>query len=293
MLRDLLDDLRHHDSVLWRRAVDAGVTYGPDAWVRYSPPVFGLAFAAALPRQRRAVRDNLRRALGARPPLREAWDVARVFANYASSLTDAFIAGSDRGDPLHVRCLDEPTLRRVRDEGRGMILATAHTGGWQVAGLAVEKLLGSEMLVVMRRERDPRAQALQEGARQRAGQRFAYVGDDPLDALPVLGHLRRRGVVAMQMDRLPPGMRGHPAELFGVPFPVPEGPLRLAAVSGAPVVPVFTRRLGYMDYDVQVAQPIHLPRRPAPADLDAAAAAVLRAMEAFVRANPTQWFHFE
>jgi KDO2-lipid IV(A) lauroyltransferase len=64
-------------------------------------------------------------------------------------------------------------------------------------------------------------------------------------------------------------------------------------VSGAPLVPVFTRRLGYMDYDVHVSEPVRLPRRPAPADLDAASSAVLRAMEAFVRANPTQWFHFE
>jgi lauroyl/myristoyl acyltransferase len=293
MLRELLDDLRHHDSALWRRAVDAGVTYGPDAWVRYSPPLFGLAFAAMLPRQRRAVRENLRRALGARSPLHEGRDVARVFANYASSLTDAFIAGSRRGDPLHVRCPDEATLRRVRDEGRGMVLGTAHTGGWQVAGLAMEKLLGCEMLVVMRRERDPRAQALQEAARQRAGVRVAYVGDDPLEALGLLAHLRRRGVVAMQMDRVPPGMRGRPGTLFGAPFPVPEGPLRLAAVSGAPLVPVFTRRVGYMDYDVHVAEPIRLRRSPAAADLDAASAAVLRAMEAFVRANPTQWFHFE
>jgi KDO2-lipid IV(A) lauroyltransferase len=174
-----------------------------------------------------------------------------------------------------------------------MILATAHTGGWQVAGRAFERLLGAELLVVMRRERDPRAQALQEAARARAGVRFAYVGDDPLEALGVLGHLRRRGVVAMQMDRLPPGMRGRRAELFGAAFHVPEGPLRLASVSGAPIVPVFTRRLGYMDYDVQVAPPVRLPRRPATADLDAASSAVLRAMEAFVRANPTQWFHFE
>ena len=293
MLRELLDDLRRHDSVLWRRAVDAGVTYGPDAWVRYSPPLFGLAFAAALPRQRRAVRDNLRRALGRRPAAREAWDVARVFANYASSLTDAFVAGSPRGDPLRVHCLDEPTLRRARDEGRGMILATAHTGGWQVAGLALEKLLGLDLLVVMRRERDPRAQALQEGARARAGVRIAYVGDEPLAALELLAHLRRGGVVAMQIDRLPPGMRGLPAELFGAPFAVPEGPLRLAAASGAPLVPVFTRRLGYMEYDVHVAPPVHLPRRPRPADLEAASSAILRAMEAFVRANPTQWFHFE
>ena len=293
MLRELLDDLRHHDSVLWRRAAAAGVTYGPDAWVRYSPPVFGLAFAAALPRQRRAVRDNLRRALGPRDPVREAWDVAMVFANYASSLTDAFVAGSGRGNPLRVRCLDEPTLARARGEGRGLILATAHTGGWQVAGLGFERLLGAEMLVVMRRERDARAQALQEEARERAGVRFAYVGDEPLSSLGLLGHLRRGGVLAMQIDRLPSGMRGLPATLFGAPFAVPEGPLRLSAVSGAPVVPVFTRRLGYMDYDVHVAQPVRLPRRPTPIDLEAAASAILRAMEAFVIANPTQWFHFE
>jgi len=293
MLRELLDDLRHHDSVLWRRAAAAGIAYGPDAFVRYSPPLFGLAFAAALPRQRRAVRDNLRRALGLRDPVREARDVAMVFANYASSLTDAFIAGSARGDSLRVRCLDEPTLARVQAEGNGIILATAHTGGWQVAGLGFERLLGGKMLVVMRRERDPRAQALQETARERAGVRFAYVGDEPLSSLGLLGHLRRGGVLAIQIDRLPPGMRGLPATLFGAPFSLPEGPLRLAAVSGAPIVPVFTRRLGYMEYDVHVAQPVRLPRRPSPADLEAASSAILRAMEAFVVANPTQWFHFE
>jgi KDO2-lipid IV(A) lauroyltransferase len=293
MLRTLLHDLARPDSALWRRAAAAGATYGPDAWVRYSPPLFGLAFAAALPRQRHAVQANLRQALGPRPRLREAWDVARVFSTYASSLTDALVAGSDRGDPLRVRCLDEGPLRTALGEGRGMIIATAHTGGWQIAGLALEELLPCEMLVVMRRERDARAQALQDSARARAGVRFAYVGDDALDALPLLGHLRRGGVVAMQMDRLPPGMRGLDGSLFGRPFAVPEGPLRLAAVSGAPVVPVFTRRLGYMEYDVQVAPTLHVPRHPTHADLAGAAAAILRAMEAFVRENPTQWFHFE
>jgi KDO2-lipid IV(A) lauroyltransferase len=174
-----------------------------------------------------------------------------------------------------------------------MILATAHTGGWQVAGLALEKMLGLKMLVVMRRERDARAQALQEAARERAGVSFAYVGDDPMESLGLLGHLRRGGVVAMQVDRLPPGMRGRAAELFGAPFAIPEGPLRLAAVSAAPILPIFTRRLGYMEYDVQAARPVHLPRRPETKDLDAAATSILGAMEAFVRANPTQWFHFE
>lgn len=289
----LWDDLRRHDSVLWRRAVDMGVTHGPDAWVRYSPPFFGLAVAAALPRQRRLVRDNLRRALGRRPPLREAIDVAAVFANYASSLTDAFIAGSDRGAALTVRCHDEERITDALAEGSGIILATAHTGGWQVAGLSLQSLHDTEMIIVMRRERDARAQELTDAVRARAGVRIAHMGDDPLGALPLLTHLRKGGVVAMQMDRLPQGMRGRKSELFGAPFFVPEGPLRLAALSGAPILPVFTRRLGYMEYDVHVAPPVRLPRRPSSADLDVAARAVLHAMEDFVRENPTQWFHFE
>jgi KDO2-lipid IV(A) lauroyltransferase len=290
---EILADLKRHDSLFWRRAINAGVTYGPDAWVRYSPPFFGLAFAAALPRHRGAVRRNLRLALGPRDPLTEAADVARVFTSYASCLTDAFIAGSDRGDPLRVRCLDEPTLAGVLAEGRGMILATAHTGGWQIAGVALQSLHTTEVLVVMRRERDRRAQALQDAARDRAGVRVAHVGEDPLESLPLLRHLRQRGVVAMQIDRLPQGMRGRKSELFGEPFSIPEGPLHLSAVSGAPIVPVFTRRLGYMEYEVHVAQPIRLPRRPSDRDLEGAARAVLSGMETFVRANPTQWFHFE
>jgi phosphatidylinositol dimannoside acyltransferase len=293
MIRELLDDLRRHDSALWRRAVEAGVTHGPDVWVRYSPPIFGLAFAAALPRQRRAVAARLRRALGPRNPLREAADVARVFTTYASSPTDAFVAGSRRADPLAVRCTGERVIEAALREGHGVILATAHTGGWQIAGPALGRAHGAEVLVVMRRERDPRAQALQEATRARAGTRVAYLGDDPLEALGLLAHLRGRGVVALQMDRVPPGMRGLDGELFGAPFRVPEGPFRLAAVSGAPILPVFTRRVGYMEYEVDVAPPVRLPRRPAAVELDAAAHAVLGAMETFVRANPTQWFHFE
>lgn len=292
-LQRLWDDLRRHDSHLWRRAVDAGVTHGPDAWVRYSPPAFGVLFAAALPRHRRAVRDNLRRALGPRSSLRELRDVAAVFANYASSLTDAFVAGSDRGDRLRVHCPDERSLEDALREGRGMILATAHTGGWQVAGIELQSLHGVDLVVVMRPERDAEAQQITDAKRARAGVKIVHLGEDPLAVLSLLGHLRRGGVVAMQMDRLPQGMRGRKSELFGAPFFVPEGPLRLAAASGAPIVPVFTRRLGYMEYDVRVAPPVRLPRRPDPDDLDRAARAVLRAMEEFVRENPTQWFHFE
>ena len=293
MLRDFFDELRRHDSHLWRRAMNAGVVHGPRAFVRYSPPVFGVAFAALLPRYRRAVLRNLRLALGQRSAAVEARDVARVFATYASCLTEAFLAAGDGGESVKGSSVHDERFAGALAEGKGVILTTAHTGGWQLAGPVLHAGHDAELLVVMRRERDARAQALQDDARERSGTRVIHIGDDPLDALPLLAHLRKGGVVAVQMDRLPRGMRGRKVELFGSPFEVPEGPLRLAAVSGAPIVPVFTRRLGYMEYEVEIGEPIRLPRRPAEADLDGAARKVMSEMEIFVRNNPTQWFHFE
>ena len=292
-LRETFGDVRHHDSVFWRRAINAGVVHGPDAFVRYSPPLFGLAFGMVLARHRRAVQKNLRLVLGRRNVLEEYADIARVFTNFASCLTETFIAGSDRGDRLFGICVNDHNYTAAFGLGRGVIVATAHIGGWQASGSLLRSLHEADVLVVMQRERDMRAQALQDGARDRAGIKVAHIGASPLDALPLLSHLRKRGVVAVQIDRLPPGMRGRRVELFGEPRVVPEGPLLLAALIGAPIVPVFTRRLRYMEYEVFIAPPIQLPRKPTPAELDLAAQRVIGEMERFVRANPTQWFHFE
>ncbi|HLV22905.1 MAG TPA: hypothetical protein VKZ49_18580, partial [Polyangiaceae bacterium] len=82
--------------LFWRRLAYAGARYGPAPWVRYSPALFGLAFAAALPEKRATIRDNLRRALGPRDPIAEQLDVLRTFRNYAYCLSEAL--GAERAE---------------------------------------------------------------------------------------------------------------------------------------------------------------------------------------------------
>jgi lauroyl/myristoyl acyltransferase len=96
----------------------------------------------------------------------------------------------------------------------------------------------------------------------------------------------------MQLDRVPPGMRFRTARLPGGTWRIPEGPLTLAAVSGAPLLPIFTRRLGFMQYEAEVAEPIRIARRPTEEQLDQAAQAMANAMHDFIQRHPTQWFHF-
>ncbi len=291
--RRVASDVRRHDSALWRKAFRAGVSWGPEPFIRYSPLVFGVLFGAAMGDVRGRVLANLRRVHGPRPLHVELAEVAQVFMNFACSMTDAFAIAEGRRHMLVAERKHDEHFTAALAEGRGVIAATAHTGGWQVApSLVKQHHPEAEMVIVMNHERDERAQRIQDGARDRAGIRLIHVGRNPLDALPLLHHLRRGGVVAMQVDRLPEGMRGRQVSFFGKPWSIPEGPLQLAALSGAPIVPSFSRRLGYMAYDILSLPPVRVSRRPDAATLDKGAQELAFAMESFVRENPTQWFHF-
>jgi lauroyl/myristoyl acyltransferase len=279
-------------STFWRRAMQTGIRHLPEPWLRYSPPAFGLAFAAALAPQRNVVRETLRRILGKRPAPEELRDVAAVFANFASSMTEGMLVGSERGYHAINRPKGDWHFLSALAQRRGAIIATAQTAGWDVAGSSVRSDLSVEIWVVMEREKNAEARALHDAARERAGIRLLHVGDDPLASLPLLRHLRRGGVVALKIDRSAPGKRTRPVTFLGEPWQVPEGPLRLAALTGAPLIPAFTRRLGFLEYQTINSPPINLPRRPTEAQFDAAAQRLADELERFVRAHPTQWFRF-
>jgi lauroyl/myristoyl acyltransferase len=286
-VRSLLPDLKP-DSSFWRKAIRAGAVHGPDAFIRHSPAIFGLAFAAALPKVRHAVAENLRRAQG-RAPLGH---IARVFTSYASSLTEAFAVGSGRSERIVATIRGDSRFRTAKDLKKGVIVATAHTSGWYAAGPVLGSVYDDEVLVVMQRERDQRAEDIQEQSRRELGQRVVYVGDDPLAAMPLLAHLKKGGIVALQMDRVPKGARGRAVEFLGRPHELPDGPFTLAALSGAPIVVVLGRRVGFLEYEIQVGEPVSLPRRPSQEEIDRAAARVAASIEAFVRLHPTDWFQF-
>jgi phosphatidylinositol dimannoside acyltransferase len=275
----------------WRRMAQAGAR-GPWWFARYAPPFVGLIVCAVAPGPRRAITDNLRRVRGRRGPLREAGDAARTFATYAACLTE--VLGSDHPSaPASEAILHgERHIEGPLAEGRGLIVATAHTAGWEVVGPMFARDRKIEVMIVEAAEPNAKAAAIQDDARRAMGARVARVGDDPLAALPLTRHLRQGGVVALQVDRAPPSGRVRPVTMFGGRGWIPEGPLRLASMTGAPIVPVFVARIGYRRYEVVASAPIRLERTADASDLDTAAQELARRLEAFVRARPTQWFHF-
>ncbi|HEX4336529.1 MAG TPA: hypothetical protein VH062_11485 [Polyangiaceae bacterium] len=275
-----------------RRLAYAGARYGPRFWVKYSPTLFGVAFACALPAERAKIRSNLRLLRGARGTVEENVDVVRTFVAYAHCLAESLAGERPEAKNATPVVRGAEHLDAVAAAGKGVVLVTAHAGAWDAAARFLARDHAADVLVVMAREEDHGARGLQDTLRERSGVRVAHVGGHPLDSLKVLSHLRRGGVVAVQLDRIAGLEATLPVSLGGEPFRVPAGPFQLAALTGAPVVPVFTRRVGFFTHEIVVAEPIWVQRKGKKERLEAAASAATQAMEAFLVENPTQWFHF-
>jgi lauroyl/myristoyl acyltransferase len=260
--------------------------------VRLSPPVIGMVACVIATEPRRIVQRNLRRVRGERGALRDAVDAGRTFATYASCLAEILGAGSARGRMPEALVWGEQHLLDALVDGRGVILVTAHTAGFEVVGPLLSRDHALRVMIAVEAEADDAAREIQDDARRAHGLLVSHVGGDPLSALSLARHLREGGAVALQIDRAPQGMRKRSVTMFGVEGRVPEGPLRLAMLTGAPLLPSFVARTGYRKYEVMVHAPVRLARRASDADVDAAAQTLADAMESFVRAHPTNWFHF-
>jgi lauroyl/myristoyl acyltransferase len=281
------------DGLFWRRLAQLGACRAPASFVRWAPPVVGVAIAIAAPGVRRTIAHELERARGPVGAGRSAIDVARTFANFASCLTEVLSTGSKNGQVPEAVVHGEHRVGPLLASGRGIIFATAHTAGWEIMGPLLAREHDLRVTMVMQRERDASARELNDSKRRaQGGLNIVHVGDDPLASLPLLGQLRDGGVVAMQVDRVPTGMTARPVTLFGRPGAIPEGPLRLAQLTGAPIVPVFSARTGHRRYAVYVREPVTVSRHADTHEIDTAAQQLADALGAFVSEHPTQWFPF-
>lgn len=277
-------------SVFLRRLAWLGAARGPFWVLRYTPPLVGWTAAVLSKEARRRVVENLHRVRGPAPAWRDTVETMQTFASFAGALGESLATGSKNDRPLEPSVEGEQHLRAVL--GGGFIIGTIHSGGWDVLGALLTGELELDMVVVMAHEADPAAQRLHDEVRGKSRVRVVHVGSDALEALPLLGQLRRGGVVAMQLDRTPPGMRTVPVRLFDAGGALPEGPFRLARLARVPVLPIFCARVGFRRYRVVIHPPVRIHREDPPDATLAAAQSIADRMTAFLREHPSQWFNF-
>lgn len=286
------DDRQAYRRYALRQWAYWGARYGPRFWLEYSPGLFGLTFAAALPQMRWKIRDNLRCIHGRRSRWVETVDIARTFVQYAHCFAESLAL--ERNDARRARCVakDSERLTALLREPGGMVIVTAHSGSWDVAAAQLFRLSGRELTLVMEPESDQRSRSLHDALRLRQGLHIVHAGGDALCGVELFGRLRTGAVVAIQIDRAGPGRRTVSTSLFGQAFSMPLGPFLLAAMAEVPLVPIFAARRGYFEYEVFIGAAQRLPKKPAMPDLEQAGQRVADDFQSFLHDHPTSWFHF-
>jgi phosphatidylinositol dimannoside acyltransferase len=287
-LMHLRDALRF-DSGWWRRFAELGCVYSPEWGRRGLPPVIAAIIFSIAREQRAAVLRNQRQVRGSRGWLREGWDAYRVFAECARSMTESLEQWGTRPPRIALEVSAPKVFRAALAEGRGLVVPTAHFGGWEVGARFLSDL-GRPVNVVTAHERNPTARDFIHRLRTRHGVNVIYSDHSVFASLPVLQALRRNEVIGMQIDPWGRPQGAQSIEFCGRPARFQIGPFAIARVARAPIIPVFAVRTGIRRYEMRT--PGRFDPRTAE-DGAAAFTATVRAFERLVRECPAQWLMFE
>lgn len=247
------------------------------------PPVAAVAalvFFFILKRERRAVTGNLRRVSSKRGLVLQ-WKVYRVFYSFCDLMVSYCYVPQATDAQLLDMLVDSQGIGAKIEEclaaGNGLIVWTAHVGNWEFAS----RLLAMYGRVHVARvvEDNPAEITLRN---LMASERIKTV--DLKQGVPatleLLQALRRNEIVAIQGDRVYQ-RRTFEVPFFSQPTGFPLGPFVLSRVSGAPVLPAFVIRRGWLRYQTLIGDPI--PAAPPQAARDGDDAGLYDAMRQAVR----------
>lgn len=243
------------------------------------------------PNQQRAVARNLKRILAHRgetlsdPDLHlRVRDTYRAFGKY---MADFFrYSVSDPHELVRRVTLEgETSLQDALARGRGVLLATAHLGNWELGALHLA-LQGYPLTVAYRPMASPRINRLLLDQRTRRGMEALPLGRA---ARSLVRTLREGRMAALLADR---DFTENPisTSFFGAPALLPRGPAVLSFRTGAPLLPVFMLRRPDDGFRLTFKPPID-PTSFASAE--SVHAALAREMEEVIGEHPDQWFLFD
>ncbi|MFH1487028.1 MAG: lysophospholipid acyltransferase family protein [Chloroflexota bacterium] len=263
------------------------------AKVGYKMAVF-LADVAYLlaPGPRQAVSDNIRHVLGPdaeKGILRRT--VRSVFRNTAKNYFDLFrLPQMNMGRiKQNLTILGWEYFERLRGDGKGVIIATAHLGS---VDLVVQVLAAHSIGITVLAEplKPPILFRLVRGLRESLGLSFLPVGFSTMKA--AIRSLKQGGVVAVACDRDVLG-KSIRTSFFGEETALPTGAIDLALKTGAAILPAFSTRLPDGRFEIRAEPPIVLGAVHKDDDVGQATAKIVSLLEKHIRRNPGQWVVFE
>jgi KDO2-lipid IV(A) lauroyltransferase len=240
--------------------------------------------AGGVLRIRRAHVEGAMRAANIADPAREARAMYRALGVSAWELLRV-ARRSDAVGRAAFEPASEARWRAALAGGRGVVVAASHTGNWDLAACRVAR--DTELLVVTKHLH---ARGFDRFWQETRSARGVVLADAVGAVRRARAVLRRGGAVAMMIDQVPASAsHAVEAEFLGRPAFVDRAPAALAAACRVPLVLAASRRDEHGTTEIVVFDVLEPPARPSPRWVQDATVAATSALDAFVRAHPSQW----
>jgi KDO2-lipid IV(A) lauroyltransferase len=170
-------------------------------------------------------------------------------------------------------------------QGRGVVFFSAHFGNTDIV-MQVAAARGLQATSPVERTRPEHLFQYARNLRESHGMKLI-----PADGL-MLGlyrALKRGELVGLAADRDVTNS-GRIVEFFGAPTRLPDGPIRVALHTGAPLLPAFALRLPDNSFRLEIEAPLELTRTgDEEAAIQSGIERVVEIMERHIAKNPEQW----
>jgi len=229
------------------------------SWAYVLSDLVSLYYVLARPSVRAKCRPYLSHRFPGRTGLRRLLDAWRLSRELARVLVDRAAVGILGPAVLPTSMDGRETLDALLAEGKGLILVTAHVGGWQL-GLSTLKILGTPVTVVMHRNpEDVDRQYFEHGSGEAPFQILdpaSFLGGS-LDMLRVL---ERGEILCIMGDRvLEDGSPTVDVDFLGGTVRMPYGPFKLASLTGAPLALIHSRKVSRNLFHIGISDVMRVP----------------------------------
>jgi len=277
--------------VFWRRFLRWAVLNVP-IWIEPFVIAWWSAFFLLWGPIRRSVMRNLAAIKPRSSTFANLFRVYRVFWNYAWTIADN-VRHREQGMVPDWEFTGFEHFDELQSREGGAIILTAHMGSYDLGASLFAEFSTKRIVMVRAPETDPETREFEEAhLADRVQISFNTASDR---ALELLSAIQSGEVIAIQGDRVTPGIATVDTMLFGKPVRVPAGPFALSMASRAPIYPLFIIRLARRRYRLLTLAPITVTRtsRDRDSDIRRGVEQWIANLESTIRDAWFQWFAFE
>jgi KDO2-lipid IV(A) lauroyltransferase len=260
----------------------------PWSWLRPLGAALGFLAGSVLRIRRRHVEASLRAAGFAAETL-----APRVYASLGAGIFELLWLAGRPAEAVDAHFTVSPdaaaALARARqDLGRGVVVATAHTGNWDLAACAMARRIAPATLAVVTKRLSWKA--LDRTWQSLRAERGVVLVEAAGATAAVRAVLGAGGVVAMMVDQAPERASGVASFPFlGRVARHDLAPLLLAARARAPLLVLMSRRTKESHHRLYLMDVIDASELRGRGAVERASARVAAGIERFVREYPDQW----